>query len=154
LIVTVTLNPALQVEYAADQIMPGATNRVRRVGYRASGRGLAVARVLHTFGHEVVAAGLAGGSASDLIRAELARAGVATQFTPIAAESRRTVVVTDGLARQATSFAEPAPYVTTEELGRLARDGPAGRRDRGSALQQPAGQPAGRDLRLLCQLCH
>jgi tagatose 6-phosphate kinase len=121
-IVTITLNPALHVEYSTGKIAPGAVNQVRRVGYRAGGRGLAVARVLHTFGHDVVAAGLVGGSAGELIRNELARAGVATQFTRIAAESRRIVAVTDDSDGQVTSFAEPGPYITTEELGRLAAD--------------------------------
>jgi tagatose 6-phosphate kinase len=121
-IVTVTLNPALHVLYDADLVRPGRANRVSRVRYRTGGRGLAVARVLHTFGHEVVAAGLAGGSAGELIRNELARAGVATQFTRISAESRRVVQVADAAAGVTTSFAEPAPYITTEELGRLASD--------------------------------
>jgi len=121
-IVTVTLNPVLHVDYAADKITPGASNPVRRVRYRAGGRGLAVARVLNTFGHDVVAAGLIGGSAGELIRNELARAGVPAQFTSITAESRRMVTVSDESDGVATSFAEPAPYITTEELGRLASD--------------------------------
>jgi tagatose 6-phosphate kinase len=122
LIVTITLNPVLEVEYVAAKLDKGTTNQVRRVRYRAGGRGLAVARVLHTFGHDVVAGGLAGGSAGELIRNELARAGVATQFTRIAAESRRVVAVTDESDGQVTRLAEPAPYITTEELGRLAAD--------------------------------
>ena len=122
MIVTVTLNPALYVHYQADQVVPGAVNAVGRVRHEAGGRGLAVARLLQTFGHDVVAAGLAGGSSGELIRIELARAGVATQFTRIAAESRRVVRVADASARLVTSFEEPAPYITTEELGRLAAD--------------------------------
>jgi tagatose 6-phosphate kinase len=122
MIVTVTLNPALEVDYEAGQIAVGTTNRVRRVRYRTGGRGLAVARVLQTFGHDVVAAGLAGGSAGEQIRNELARAGVATGFTRIAAETRRVVAITDVGTGQVTAFAEPAPYITTEELGRLAAD--------------------------------
>jgi tagatose 6-phosphate kinase len=121
-IVTVTLNPALYVHYQADRVVPGAVNAVGRVRHEAGGRGLAVARLLQTFGHDVVAAGLAGGSSGELIRIELARAGVATQFTRIAAESRRVVRVADASARLVTSFEEPAPYITTEELGRLAAD--------------------------------
>jgi tagatose 6-phosphate kinase len=121
-IVTVTLNPALQVEYGADQFVPGAANEISRVSYRAGGRGLAVAKVLQMFGHEVVAAGLAGGQAGDLVRAELARSGVATQFTPIAAETRRAVLVRDAASGAVTSLQEPAPFITTEELGRLAAD--------------------------------
>jgi tagatose 6-phosphate kinase len=122
-IVTVTLNPALQVGYeASGRVGLGQANTVRRVSYRTGGRGLAVARVLHTFGHDVVAAGLAGGASGEVIREELARAGVATQFTWIGGESRRVLEVTDGDSGEVTTFREPAPYITTEELGRLAAD--------------------------------
>ncbi len=73
MIVTVTLNPALHVGYAARQVSLGTANLVSRVAYRAGGRGLAVARVLHTFGHDVTAAGLAGGAAGEMIRTDLRR---------------------------------------------------------------------------------
>jgi tagatose 6-phosphate kinase len=122
MIVTVTLNPALRVGYEAKRVGLGAANPVSRVSYRIGGRGLAVARVLHTFGHEVVAAGLAGGASGEMIRAELARAGVATQFTWITGESRRVLEVADESDGTVTTFDEPAPYITTEELGRLAAD--------------------------------
>lgn len=122
MIVSVTLNPALLVDYAADEVKLGTANQVGRVRHRVGGRGLAVARLLHTFGHDVTAAGLAGGSAGELIRTELARAGVATRFTRIGAESRRVVRVAGTATGDTTSFREPAPYITTEELGRLAAD--------------------------------
>jgi tagatose 6-phosphate kinase len=121
-IVTVTLNPALSVRYDAEQVELGSANRVSRVRYHAGGRGLTVARLLQKFGHDVVAAGLAGGSSGELIRAELARVGVATQFTRISAESRRVVRIADDATGQVTTLEEPAPYITTEELGRLAAD--------------------------------
>ena len=122
MIVSVTLNPALYVDYTAERIDDGAANLVSRVRHRVGGRGLAVARLLQTFGHDVTAAGLVGGSAGELIRAELSRAGVATRFTRIAAESRRVVRIADTAAGATTTFREPAPYITTEELGRLAAD--------------------------------
>jgi tagatose 6-phosphate kinase len=122
MIVAISLDPAVHVSYETKRVVPGTTHQVGRVRYRVGGRGPAVARMLHTFGHEVVAAGLAGGTAGELIRAELARVGVPTQFTPIAMESRRVVEVTDASAGTTTSFAEPSPYITTEELGRLAAD--------------------------------
>ena len=122
MIVTVTLNPSLHVRYDADRVELGASNRVSRVRHQVGGRGLAVAQLLRMFGHEVVAAGLAGGSAGEVIRAELAKTGVATQFTRINAESRRVLQVTDTSGGVQTAFDEPAPYITTEELGRLAAD--------------------------------
>jgi tagatose 6-phosphate kinase len=121
-IVSVTLNPAVYVDYAAEAVRLGVANPVATVRHHAGGRGLAVARLLHTFGHDVTAAGLAGGSAGELIRAGLARTGVVTKFTRIGAESRRVVQIQDVTSGQTTSFREPAPYITTEELGRLAAD--------------------------------
>ena len=122
MIVTVTLNPALRVSYEAQRVSLGSVNQVSRVRHHIGGRGLAVARILHTFGHEVVAAGLAGGASGEVIRTELAKDGVATQFTWITAESRRVLEVTDESSGAVTTFREPAPFITTEELGRLAAD--------------------------------
>ena len=96
MIVTVTLNAALSVFYQAPQVRWDATNQVTSVRHRAGGRGVAVARVLHTFGHEVVAAGLAGGDAGEMIRADLAQGGIPTAFTRIGHESRRVTEVRDG----------------------------------------------------------
>jgi tagatose 6-phosphate kinase len=90
--------------------------------YQAGGGGLAVARVLRAFGHDVVAAGLAGGTAGELIKADLGRSGVDTRFTTISGESRRILEVADAEREQTTMLNEPAPYITTEELGRFAAD--------------------------------
>ena len=122
MIVIVTLNPALRVEYLTRGLELGQDNAISGIAVRASGGALTAARLLTTFGHDVVVAGLAGGSAGDLIRADLGRAGVAARFTRIAAESRRVVSLVDRTSGQVTRLAEPAPYITTEELGRLAGD--------------------------------
>jgi len=122
MIVTVTLNAALSVSYRAAGLSWGTTNPVRGVRHRAGGRGVAVARVLHTFGHEVLAAGLAGGGTGELIRADLARGGIPTAFTPIGRESRRVLEVRAEDADRWLGFSEPGPYITTEELGRFAAD--------------------------------
>jgi tagatose 6-phosphate kinase len=121
-IVTVTLNAALDVSYRVDGVAWDGLNHVSAPQHRAAGRGVTVARVLHTFGHEVTAAGLAGGATGEQIRADLARSGVATEFTLTGRESRRVVWVTDTKHHVTACFREPAPYITTEELGRFAAD--------------------------------
>jgi tagatose 6-phosphate kinase len=78
--------------------------------------------VLTGLGEDVVAAGFAGGGAADLIEADLARSGVATAFTRIGHESRRVVEVQDAAREESTRLAEPPPFITTEELGRFARE--------------------------------
>ena len=122
MIVTVTLNAALDVTYEAEGLSWHATRDVTRVRHRAGGRGVAVARVLHTFGHEVLAAGLTGGAAGELIREDLGRSGIPVAFTDIGRESRRVLEVTDPVQQRTMRLREPGPYVTTEELGRFASD--------------------------------
>jgi tagatose 6-phosphate kinase len=121
-IVTVTLNAALDVYYDAKQVNWDDSNQVSRVRYQAGGRGVAVARVLHTFGHEVIAAGLVGGSTGETIRADLARSGIPAEFTLIGRESRRVLEVQEAGSGRRLTFIEPGPYITTEELGRFATD--------------------------------
>jgi tagatose 6-phosphate kinase len=112
-ILTVTLNPALDVTYAVDGLVVGATHRVRTVAERAGGKGVNVARVLHAHGTPVRATGYAGGDTGTRITAQLAGCGIPAAFLPIAGESRRTVTVTDGGV--ATGFWEPGPTVSPAE---------------------------------------
>ena len=120
-IVTITLNAALHVDYTTDDLAAEGITPVSRPSYRAGGRGVTVARVLRAFGHDVLASGLAGGASGELIREDLAKSGVPTAFTLIRGESRRFFRFADP-AGPVTRFAEPGPYITTEELGRFAAD--------------------------------
>ena len=122
MIVTVTLNPALDVAYEAEDPSWQATRDITRVRHRAGGSGVAVARVLYKFGHEVVVAGLAGGATGELIKEDLGRSGIPVALTGISQESRRVLAVTDTVSGQTMRLREPGPYVTTEELGRFAGD--------------------------------
>ncbi len=120
MIVTVTLNPALDVTYAVRAFVPGATHRVTTVACRPGGKGVNVARLLHALGEPTIALGLAGGPTGSLLRIRLAAIGIEEAFTPIDGETRRTVVVADATA--ATGFWEPGPEVTTHEWERFRED--------------------------------
>jgi tagatose 6-phosphate kinase len=113
-IVTVTLNAALDVTYRVKgEFALDETNRVDRVADHAGGKGINVARVLHSFGDEVVATGLLGGCTGARIRSLLDADGLRHRFVRIADESRRTTVLTDAVG--ATGLWEPGPVVTEEE---------------------------------------
>jgi tagatose 6-phosphate kinase len=109
-ILTVTLNPALDLTYGVDTLVRHGTHRVRTVAARPGGKGLNVARVLHQLGEPVGATGLIGGGTGAEILALLADRPHA--FAPVAGTSRRTVTVVDG---DATGFWEPGPTVTPGE---------------------------------------
>ncbi|MGI5155087.1 1-phosphofructokinase family hexose kinase [Microbispora sp. CA-102843] len=116
-ILTVTVNAALDVTYGVDDVDWDGVNRVRGVHRRAGGKGVNVARVLTALGHEVLAVGLAGGPTGEALLADLAAAGVPAAFTLIAGDTRTTLAVR--AARRTTLFNEPGPLVTPEELARF-----------------------------------
>jgi tagatose 6-phosphate kinase len=112
-ILTVTLNPALDLTYRVDALVPHGTHRVAAVAERPGGKGLNVAAVLHALGEPVLATGLLGGSTGGRVTSLLAGEGVPASFVPIAEETRRTVAVADH--DDATGFWEPGPRVTAGE---------------------------------------
>ena len=119
MIVTVTLNLALDVTYEVGEVTWHAANRVSAVAQRAGGKGVNVARVLHAIGHDVLVTGLVGGSTGEAVRSDLAAAGLADALVPIAGETRRTLAVVDGAQGDATGFWEAGPTVTATEWARL-----------------------------------
>ncbi len=115
MILTVTLNTALDVTYDVDELVPARSHRVRRVTERAGGKGVNVASVLARLGFPVTATGLLAGAVGERVAADLDRRGIDHAFFGCAGESRRTVTVVGGEPAQATVFNEPGPLVTQAE---------------------------------------
>jgi tagatose 6-phosphate kinase len=115
MILTVTLNTALDVTYHVPALTPGATHRVEPTGARAGGKGVNVARVLHALGHDVLVTGFAGGDTGRAIRADLAAAGIREALVEPAAPARRTVTVVSEQDGAATAFNEPGPRLSIED---------------------------------------
>jgi tagatose 6-phosphate kinase len=114
MILTVTLNLALDITYRVERVRVGETSQVEVVGRRAGGKGVNVARVLHALGHETVVTGLAGGDPGARARAELASSGIADATVAVADASRIALMMIDSDGA-ATGFSEPGPQVTEDE---------------------------------------
>ncbi|MFE6610506.1 1-phosphofructokinase family hexose kinase [Amycolatopsis sp. NPDC057786] len=119
MIVTVTPNTALDVTYTVDGLRPGDVHRVREVRHRAGGKGVNVARVLHTLGADVRAVFTAGGSTGAAVVGDLAAAGIPAGVVPIGGETRRTTTVLAGDG-SVTLLNEPGPRLTGDEWQALA----------------------------------
>ncbi|WP_194927656.1 1-phosphofructokinase family hexose kinase [Catenulispora pinisilvae] len=117
MIVTVTLNPALDITYTVPALKAGTTHRPR-VHAQAGGKGVNVARTLHALGRDTVAVLPLGGFDGEAVRAELETAGVPHYAIPIAGATRRTVTVVEesGLA---TGFNEAGPEIGAEEWAEI-----------------------------------
>ncbi|MFJ4920936.1 1-phosphofructokinase family hexose kinase [Streptomyces sp. NPDC088725] len=117
MILTVTLNAALDLTYRTRSLVPGATHRVGAVVERAGGKGVNVARVLAALGHETVVTGFAGGRTGDTLRELLSGAanGPRDALVPIAGTTRRTVAVVDDATGGTTQLNETGPAVSPGE---------------------------------------
>ncbi|MFI1660300.1 1-phosphofructokinase family hexose kinase [Streptomyces sp. NPDC020472] len=115
MILTVTLNTALDLTYRVPALTPHTSHRVTQVIERPGGKGLNVARVLAALGHETVATGFAGGVTGATLRDQLAPTPVRDELVETAGPTRRTVAVVDATSGDTTQLNEPGPTVTTAE---------------------------------------
>ncbi|MGW7491129.1 1-phosphofructokinase family hexose kinase [Streptomyces sp. NPDC054786] len=115
MILTVTLNAALDITYRVPQLLPHTTNRITEVSERPGGKGLNVARVLAALGHRVVATGFAGGGTGEALHALLAETEVTDALVPVGGATRRTVAVVDASSGDTTQLNEPGPTVSPAE---------------------------------------
>ncbi|MFJ2771780.1 1-phosphofructokinase family hexose kinase [Streptomyces sp. NPDC087300] len=116
MILTVTLNTALDITYRVPALTPHASHRVTEVTERPGGKGLNVARVLAALGHDVTVAGFAGGDTGRSLHERLADAPHLTDaLTPVEGATRRTLAVVDAATGDTTQLNEPGPLVSPAE---------------------------------------
>ncbi|MCP3822058.1 1-phosphofructokinase family hexose kinase [Streptomyces sp. A3M-1-3] len=115
MILTVTLNTALDLTYRVPRLTPHASHRVTEVVERPGGKGLNVARVLAALGHEVTVTGFAGGTTGIILRDLLASCRVTDALVPVTGTTRRTIAVVDDASGDTTQLNEPGQLITSTE---------------------------------------
>ncbi|WP_405841272.1 1-phosphofructokinase family hexose kinase [Streptomyces sp. NBC_01518] len=116
MILTVTLNTALDITYRVRELRPHASHRVSEVTERPGGKGLNVARVLAALGHEVTVTGFTGGATGRIVQDQLTGTpGVLDALVPVSGATRRTIAVVDDRTGDTTQLNEPGPTVTSAE---------------------------------------
>lgn len=120
MIVTVTVNAALDRTLTVPVFQIGYRHRSSEVMTLAGGKGINVARALKTLEVPVVATGLAGGRTGTRLVEELTSEAILNDFVRIAGESRTSTSVADPTAGTYTEINEWGPEVTDAELETLA----------------------------------
>ncbi|MFC7863495.1 1-phosphofructokinase family hexose kinase [Streptomyces murinus] len=116
MILTVTLNTALDLTYRVRSLRPHASHRVSEVIERPGGKGVNVGRVLAALGHEVTVTGFAGGGTGRAVRDGLAGTGGLTDaLVSVAGATRRTIAVVDEHSGDTTQLNEPGPQIAPAE---------------------------------------
>lgn len=121
MILTVTLNPAVDKTYTTGSLMLGRVNRMRTVINIAGGKGINVAKILRQYGYPVTAAGFLGGYSGQFIENYMKGTGTKCRFTEVAGETRSSinVIAEDGYV---TEILEPGPMISGTELEQFMSD--------------------------------
>ena len=145
MILTVTLNVAIDRTFAVPSFRLGHRHRAVEPTPVAGGKGVNVARALKFLGRPVIATGFAGGPTGARIIELLDGEGITTDFVWIAGESRIDLAVVDPTSGAHTEINERGPDVIAGSSSASASASSTWHTARGSARsRQPASAvPAG-----------
>jgi 6-phosphofructokinase 2 len=114
-IVTVTVNPAIDVSSEADVVRHTHKIRTRNEAIEPGGGGINAARVLHRLGSEVCALFLAGGMTGKVLDELLARAGIERRMVAVADDTRISLTIVEQSTGHEFRFVPEGPQVTPDE---------------------------------------
>lgn len=116
MILTVTLNAAIDKRYVVEGYQEGQVNRVKECSYVPGGKGLNVSKPASIYGAEVVATGFVGGHAGNYIEDSLKPFGIKSEFYHVEAESRSCINIWDEVNHVQTEFLEPGFTLTEKDF--------------------------------------
>jgi 6-phosphofructokinase 2 len=114
-IVTLTMNPALDITTTAERVRPTDKIRCHGARYDAGGGGINVARVAHVLGASVSAVFPAGGQSGQVVADLVVKAGVPFHRIKIADATRESFTVNEASSGQQYRFVLPGPRLSFAE---------------------------------------
>lgn len=120
MVITVTLNPAMDKTLNIDNFQLGVVNRVLKARQDIGGKGINVSKVLKNFGIDSISTGFLGGALEDYFLKELSIREINTNFTHIKGTTRTNIKIVDSSNGLYTDVNEPGPVILEEELNSFA----------------------------------
>ncbi len=114
MIVTVTLNPAVDEEFIVSDFQPGGWFRSRNANRSPGGKGINVSLLMSQLGYESAAMGFLAGFNGGYIRDVLRREKITTNFVHVKGETRTNVYIVDDTGHVETGISEPGPFIPEE----------------------------------------
>ncbi len=147
-VVTVTLNPAIDLTVTVDRLVVGHVQRASAALANCGGKGVNVAGCLADWGARVAATGVIGRSNDGAFADFFAGKGIADRFVRIAGETRTNIKIADTASGETTDVNLPGLRVSDDAFASvrtaLARD--VAPRPAGGPRRLSAGIHAGQRL--------
>ena len=118
-IVTLTLNPAVDKTIRMPAVATGAVNRVQESLLDPGGKGINVTRMADRLGWPSIAFGFLGGEIGEIIERLLESEGVQSHFIHVPGQTRLNVTIFDESTGRGTSFYDRGPDMSAERFNEL-----------------------------------
>ncbi len=119
MILTVTLNPAMDKTVEIENFQIGAVNRISSMRLDAGGKGINVSKTIKSLGGDTKAIGLLGGRTGSFIKNDLDRLGITNEFYFVQGETRTNLKIVDSHKKTTTDINEPGPKITLEDMEKV-----------------------------------
>lgn len=113
MIISVTMNPSVDISYPLENFKLDTVNRVTNTTKTAGGKGLNVARVLQQTGASVLASGMIGGHLGEFIQSELENKKIQHDFFTINGQTRNCIAILH--EGKQTEILEQGPVISEDE---------------------------------------
>lgn len=94
-ILTITLNPAIDVRYSIENFILGNVNRTKEIEKNAGGKGINVSRIINILGGDILATGIIGGFTGKLFLKKLNEHSIKNNFLESDYETRTCIAIVD-----------------------------------------------------------
>lgn len=118
MIITVTLNPAVDKTADLNHFEHGGLNRLTNIINDAGGKGINVSKTIKALGGNSIATGFLGGSAGMLIETALNDLGIEHDFIKVSGNTRTNLKVVEQ-SGFVTELNEPGPEISDENMKAL-----------------------------------
>ncbi len=118
MIITVTLNPAIDKTAVVDSFNVGKINRIYNIVHDSGGKSINVSKTILSLGGNSIATGYIGGYFGMMLERDLVDNGIPVAFVHIDAETRTNTKILS-LTGGETELNEPGPHITEFEKNRL-----------------------------------
>jgi 1-phosphofructokinase len=119
MVITVTLNPAMDKTLNVDNFRAGMVNRASSLRYDIGGKGINVSKVLKNLGIDSVSTGFLGGIWEKAFKEELEEREISFDFVHLNGNTRTNTKIVDNINKVFTDVNEPGPEISGQELDRL-----------------------------------
>lgn len=119
MIITVTMNPALDKTVTLPGFAVNTVNRVQHVRLDPGGKGINVSKAVKALGGQTLAMGVLGGAPGSYVKAALDMLGLPNDFVVTAEPTRTNVKIIDPILETNTDINEPGSPISEETLEKV-----------------------------------